>query len=90
VDWSFADRGDPASDLGASMCAIVDEEEQDFLNPDGFVDLDVAFSSAEVCGVIGCGGLGKGDTSDELMISGFTTDGVPIMSGNTDILDITR
>lgn len=90
VDSSIADRGDPETDIGASQCAIEASVEQDFLNQDGFDDLDVAFDVAEVCTVIDCDTLGKGDTSDPLVIKGELLDGTEFLSINTDVLDIKR
>lgn len=82
-DYSTADRGDPDSDLGAAMCAInLDTgEEEDFLNPDGFTDLDVAFEASEVQEMLGrfCSD-DKGTVSEPLVITGMTVDGNPITS----------
>ena len=88
-DTSIADRGDPTSDLGASMCAIIEEVEQDFLNPDGFDDLDAAFDANEVQTLLGalCSGSKNGVSSD-LVIIGSTFGGTPFISapiGNTGI-----
>ena len=94
-DWSIADRGDPSSDLGAAQCAFADPdgdgifEEQDYLNPDGFLDLDAAFFASEVQAMLGafCGGP-KDGVSPDLVITGSTFGGVPIISapiGNTGI-----
>lgn len=77
--WSIADRGDPTTDLGASECAIIDDVEQDFLNPDGFDDLDVAFDTQEFTGFIGCP-LDKGEASPTLIIRGFLLDGTEVFS----------
>ena len=80
-DYSFVDRGDPSSDIGAAMCALVDLEEQDYLNPDGFIDLDVAFEAFEVQDMLGtfCSD-DKGAVSEPLVITGMTLDGTVIMS----------
>ena len=85
-DYSIADRGDPDSDIGAAQCDFieVDEgvfEEQDYLNPDGFMDLDVAFEAGEVQDILGefCG-ADKGTISETLMLTGSTWDGIPIVS----------
>ena len=88
VDWSVADRGNPETDLGAAECAFEDPdgdgtfEEQDHLNPDRFLDLDVAFDVGEVQTLLGdfCALGAKGDVSEALVISGLTFDGVPIFS----------
>lgn len=85
-DWSIADRGDPTSDLGASQCAL-DEvepgifEEQDDLNPDGYLDLDAAFEASEVQDMLGvfCDGP-KNGVSPALVITGSTWDGTQIYS----------
>lgn len=83
---SVSDRGNPSTDLGAAMCMIseVDDgiyEEQDFLNPDGFLDLDVAFEATEVQTVLGffCEG-NKGAVSEPLVLTGATMDGTSIVS----------
>lgn len=87
VDWSFADRGEPG-DAGAAQCALVEDPpgsgnyvEQDYLNPDGFLDMDVAFDAGEVQAMLGvfCGGP-KGGVSPTLVIVGETFSGVPIQS----------
>lgn len=86
-DWSVADRGDPTLDLGAAMCAIEEVEdgifeEQDYtLNQDGFLDLDAAFDAREVQDMLGtfCSDE-KGASSDPLVITGTTMDGVTIFS----------
>jgi len=82
-DWSFADRGDPSSDLGAAMCAIDPATglEEDFLNPDGFLDLDAAFDKRAVSDLLGvCAGGSKNDSSLPLFIQGSLLDGTPILS----------
>lgn len=78
--WSVADRGDPTIDLGAEECAIVDEVEQDYLNPDGYDDLDVAFDSQEIVALIDCSELRKNDVSDTLYLTGEFEDGTSIYS----------
>jgi hypothetical protein len=85
-DYSIADRGDPTSDLGATMCAIIEVEEgifeeQDYLNQDGFLDLDAAFEASEVQDMLGtfCSDV-KGATSEPLIITGTTLDGTTIFS----------
>jgi len=90
-DWSMDDRGDPSSDLGAAMCATDPDtgEELDFLNPDGILDLDVAFEASEVQAMLEvfCGGP-KNGVSPTLVITGSTFDGTAIFSapiGNTGI-----
>ncbi len=91
TDWSYDDRGDPTSDLGAAMCAIdpTTEVELHTLNPDGFDDLDVGFDAGDVQAMLGdfCGGP-KNGVSAMLFIEGETFDGTPIESipvGNTGI-----
>ena len=79
--FSIADRGDPATDLGFRD----DQCTADEGNPDGFDDLDVAFLVSEVCDVINCAGLVKGNTSLDLVVLG-----ADIFSTNTDVLDIKR
>jgi hypothetical protein len=91
-DYSIADRGDPTSDLGAAQCALLEVEEgifeeQDYLNPDGFLDLDAAFEASEVQDMLGtfCGSA-RNAISETLVITGSTLDGTPIISvpiGNT-------
>jgi hypothetical protein len=80
LDWSVADRGDPTTDLGAEQCAIEDDVEQDYLNPDGYDDLDVAFDSQQIAALIDCSYLYKNDVSDTLYITGELNDGTPIIS----------
>ena len=67
---SIADRGTP-TDVGAASCAV---------NPDSFLDLDVAFDAQEIVALIGCGGLSKGDTSPTLQLVGALLDGTTIVS----------
>jgi hypothetical protein len=86
--WSIADRGSPG-DVDAAQCAIIEEIEQDFLNPDGFDDLDVAFDAAAVCSLIDCGSLGKGDDSPDLIVKG-EVDGIDFVSTNVGHLDIVK
>jgi hypothetical protein len=80
-DWSMADRGDPATDIGAEQCAIIDLVEQDFLTQDGIMDFDAAFEAVEVQALLGdfCGQPQK-STSQTLFVVGETFDGVPIVS----------
>ena len=90
--YSIADRGDPTSDLGAAQCALLEVEEgifeeQDYLNPDGFLDLDAAFEASEVQEMLGtfCGSA-RNAVSETLVITGLTLDGTMILSvpiGNT-------
>jgi hypothetical protein len=83
TDWSTEDRGDPTSDLGADMCAIDPDTEDELrtLNPDGFLDIDAAFEASEVQGILGdfCSGP-KEQSSPTLVIIGETLDGTPIFS----------
>jgi len=87
-DYSYADRGDPTTDLGAAMCAINPDtgEEEDFLNKDTYLDLDAAFEASEVKAILGdyCDDAAKGDISGALVIIGETYDGVPIFSVPAD------
>ena len=85
-DYSIADRGDPTTDLGAAMCAIIEVEEgifeeQDYLNQDGFLDLNAAFEASEVQDMLGtfCSDV-KGATSEPLIITGTNLDGTMIFS----------
>lgn len=82
VTWSIADRGDPTTDIGAAQCAIdpITGLEQHFLNPDGFLDLDVGFVSQKVAALIGCAALDKGEPSPTLVLVGELTNGQPIQS----------
>jgi len=96
IDSSIADRGDPNSDLGASQCAIDPDtgEELDFLNPDGFLDLDAAFDKRAVSDLLDvCAGGSKNDSSVTLFILGSLLDGTPISSfpiGNNGIDQLVR
>jgi hypothetical protein len=85
-DYSFADRGDPTSDLGAAMCTFIEVEEdifeeQDYLNQDEWLDLDAAFEANEVQDMLGefCTGP-KGGVSSPLVIIGTTMRGIPFIS----------
>ena len=81
MDWSIDDRGNPMTDLGASECAIIDGVEQDFLNPDEFDDLDVAFDTQELVGLTGFGcPLDKNEASATLIIRGSLNDGTEVFS----------
>jgi len=90
LDYSLADRGNPDSDLGA-VCPI-DEltgEQQDYLNPDGYLDLDVAFDAGEIQDMLYdfCA-ADKGEVSGALFLVGATLDGTAIESvpiGNSGI-----
>ena len=84
-DFSIADRGDPTSDLGAAQCTLIDTDgdgivdtETDYLNPDGFLDLDAAFYSQDVTALIGP--ASKGDVVGPLYLIGYLNDGTPITS----------
>ena len=83
-DSSQADRGDPTTDIGASQCVF----DEDFLNPDGETDLDVAFHTQDVVSVIGCDALSKGDASPTLVLIGETNSGTPITSVPVDDVGI--
>jgi len=94
TDWSLADRGDPLSDIGAAMCAVVEIddgvfEEQDYLTQDGLLDLDAAFDAKEIQDVLGdfCG-AGKDVVSGALVIIGSTEDGADIFSVPVDSLGV--
>jgi hypothetical protein len=82
-DSSTADRGDPTTDLGAAQCALLEVEEgifeeQDYLNPDGFLDLDAAFNSQDLTALIGP--VSKGDLVGPLYLVGYLNDATPITS----------
>ena len=86
--WSIGDRGDPTKDLGASQCALLEVapdtfEEQNYLNRDGFLDLNVTFATSEVQDMLGasfCSGP-KNGVSPALIITGVTRlAGTPIYS----------
>jgi hypothetical protein len=87
-DWSYADRGDPTSDIGASQCATDPATglELDTLNPDTFVDIDVAFYASDVQLILGgnelCG-LPKNSVSQSLVIVGLTSGGTIVTSPAT-------
>ena len=76
--FSFADRGDPTTDLGAAQCAVVDNVEMDYLNPDGNDDLDAVFYAQEVAALIGS--ASKGDVVGPLYLIGYLNDATPITS----------
>ena len=57
-------------------------------NTDGIDDLDVAFDSQAVVGLIDCGQLAKGDASPTLMLIGSLFDGTPIASTPADDIGI--
>jgi hypothetical protein len=87
-DYSYEDRGDPAVDLGAAMCAMIDTDgdgildtELDTRTPDGFMDTDVAFEASDVQNMLeGFCDSDKGTVSDPLIVKGETLDGTPIFS----------
>lgn len=82
-DYSIDDRGDPTTDLGAAICSLDPEtgDELDYLNMDGWDDLDAAFEASEVQAMLGvfCDDV-KGATSEPLVIHGTTWDGTPVIS----------
>lgn len=82
-NYAYSDRGNPALDSGAGACAIRPgvQQERDAVNPDGFLDLDVAFESTEVQAMLGtfCS-MPKGTVSPPLIIKGSTYDGTPVQS----------
>ena len=90
-NYSYADRGNPATDLGAAMCAINPDTGEEELNPDGYLDLDVAFEASEVKDMLGvfCY-LDKGAISDSLVLTGETYNGIPIFSVPLDDVGIER
>lgn len=86
---SIADRGDPTTDLGADQGAIVDGEEQDYLNQDGYDDIDVGFIKNDVTALISCDLLNRNAVSPTLRITGMLLDGVtPIMSDAVDNIGV--
>jgi FtsP/CotA-like multicopper oxidase with cupredoxin domain len=82
VITSFADRGDPATDVGTNSCR------GNTANKDGILDLDIWFLAADICELIDCAGLNKGDISPEISIKGLTIEGDGVQSSNSDILTI--
>ncbi len=70
---SIADRGRP-SDAGINVDGV------DVFNVDGIDDLDVGFDSRDVADLIGCSGLGKGDLSPVLILTGELNDMTLIVS----------
>jgi hypothetical protein len=54
--------------------------EQDYLNRDGYDDLDVAFDSQEIKDLIGCEELEKDEPSGALYITGELKDGTSFSS----------
>jgi hypothetical protein len=83
---SYDDRGNPADDLGAAQCAVIEVEEgifeeQDYQTPDGLIDLDVAFEKSEVIQILGdfCS-MDKNSVSLPLVITGMTYEEMPIVS----------
>jgi len=82
--WSVYDRGSPA-DVGAYECLILDGEEMDYLNPDGWLDLDAAFEASEVIAILGrfCD-MPKDTVSQTLFLVGKTYDGTEIFSPPED------
>lgn len=91
-NWQVEDRGDPTTDLGASMCAVdeVTGEELNALNPDGFDDIDIRFVKKDVTEFLldDCGVLHKGDVSPTLVFKAKTLDGVAISSVPVDDVGI--
>ncbi|MDH4001354.1 MAG: hypothetical protein OEU52_08825 [Xanthomonadales bacterium] len=87
--YSYADRGDPTSDLGAAMCAIDPDTGEEVMNQDGFLDLDAAFEASEVQEMLGmfCY-LDKGAISESLILTGETYDGMAIYSVPMDDVGI--
>lgn len=83
ANFAYDDRGNPLTDLGAGVCAVNPEtlEEEDFLNQDGFFDMNVVFEAEQVQAILGdfCA-QDKGAISDTLVIIGSTFDGDPLTS----------
>jgi hypothetical protein len=77
--WSIADRGNPNTDLGASRCAVVNGVEQNYLRPDGILDLDVGFDTPQLAGIAGCP-LPKRTLINGLYIKGQLKDKTPFQS----------
>ena len=84
-----ADLGEPA-DVGRSLCIWQDPPGDEVGSPDGYPDVNVAFSAADVSALIDCSSLNKGDDSPELRLSGVLLDGRGLESLNTQILNIKR
>ena len=84
-----ADRGSPGDvdfgDDGGGDCVRDDLSGLDLGNPDGFDDLDVSFSAAEVNSVIGCP-LAKKANSAPLIVTGTLFDGTTLEADNTQVL----
>jgi hypothetical protein len=87
-DYSYEDRGDPAVDLGAAMCAMIDtngdgipDTELDTRTTDDFMDMDVAFEARDVQDMLeGFCESDKGTVSDPLIVKGETLGGLPFFS----------
>ena len=81
-----ADRGSPGDvDVADDGCFRDDVSGLDLANPDGFLDLDVGFSSGEVATVIDCP-LGKKVDSAALIVTGTLIDGTPLEALNEQVL----
>jgi hypothetical protein len=83
--FSMADRGDPTTDLGADQCTLIDTDgdgvpdtETDWLNPDGFLDLDAVFYAQDVADLIGP--VSRNDVVGPLYLVGYLNDATPITS----------
>ena len=80
---NYFDRGS-LDDVGAAQCAINAEtgEEEYFLNPDGFDDLELAWEKKDVVETLfeGCDGFDKKEASPTLIFKALTNDGVPVVS----------
>ena len=98
-DFSMADRGDPDTDLGAAQCALIDTDgdgipdtETDYLNGDGFLDLDAVFYAQDVADLIGP--VSKGDVVGPLYLVGYMNatpiTSVPVNSIGVDWLAIKK
>jgi hypothetical protein len=83
------DLGSPG-DVGPSSCYWSDDVGDEVANPDGYLDFAVYFRARDVADLIGCSGLGKGDTSPELVLLGQLYDGRDLVPLNTQVLDIKR
>ncbi len=87
-NYGYEDLGDPAVDLGAAMCAMIDTDgdgipdtELDTRTPDGIMDMNVSFEATDVQSLLaGFCGSAKGTVSAPLIVKGVTFDGIPVFS----------
>jgi hypothetical protein len=80
----LADRGSPGDVNTADTCIWDDVNSVNVENPDGFLDLDVGFSAAEVANVA-CP-IAKKSSSKPLIVTGTLIDGTPLEALNTQVL----